>query len=582
MPENFYGNLTTPQQPTFVFDKVYTSRWELMQHQDDGVLVGRYALVTYGAAETVLGYYNNNNKTFYHTYTQNTQVSPQFDNVIDPKPGVVYENLLAGSWRTRYYYYTNSGYHLCSMEEGAEFNLAEIDETDPLYTYFDNVFQDITHSLEPAHNSVFIKLYSKDQGYYYREIASLNEYLPQVECIIDAPFTGGYVNVNMNNERLRAPYLLKSGLTYELHMSQTPLYRIGSIKEYNTEGFSPFEHCDKNLIENSFLNVGLTYQPTHYKSYPYNARDINAASGSASPSATGALPDVYDIHINFAEIGNTIAQVWDVVYGSGAGVATETTSGQFVTRRVSRDTTINSTYEVAHNNPGGKDTYTLRGIANIMLELIGYEGHEREENSRGEWHYKDLDNADQYIPKNQIPPEGWTPVYDLTTVRGLLAKGMEVSDQLDHLDATLIKANEDLEIIEGLLGENDSENLDTATIYGILNTLSQDIANIQAQIGTPQDTMNENAEPTIWGIYNSLSGIDLTSVIALLGRGEKHADEDTILNRLAALEDWQEEVSSYWVLGENGVLATAYPVVVGNTFVAMDENNKVRGAMWAR
>jgi len=94
--------------------------------------------------------------------------------------------------------------------------------------------------------------------------------------------------------------------------------------------------------------------------------------------------------------------------------------------------------------------------------------------------------------------------------------------------------------------------------------------------------MNENAEPTIWGIYNSLSGIDLTSVIALLGRGEKHADEDTILNRLAALEDWQEEVSSYWVLGENGVLATAYPVVVGNTFVAMDENNKVRGAMWAR
>lgn len=611
MPENFYGNLTTPQQPTFVFDKVYSSRYALLQNQNDGVLPGRYALVTYGAAKTVLGYYDSSSKKFYYTYTQNTQVSRQFDNEITPQLHIVYENLLAGSWKTRYYYYLNDAYHVCNMEVNQDLNLPGLNELDPLYTYFNNVFEDIRHSLEPAHNSVFIKLYTKDVGYYYREIASLNEYLPAVECIVDAPFSGGYIEES-SHVRLRAPYLLKSGLTYELHITETPLYQIGST-ELNLEGLSPTFSVKKTKLSNP-ETVGFIYTPARYKIYPYNARDINASTIYASAYQDGAEPDTYNMDIHLAVIGNTISDIWDMVYGKKTVTPTsEVVNNGYRVQTWERDTTINSTYETAHgDNAGGKDLDTLRGIANTMLELIGYQGHEQLEDANGRVAFKNLTQEIEYLDRSDPIPEGWTAVYDLSTVRGLLAKGMTVTDQLDQLDAILVSANEELQHIQELVGpeldeETHEPNLDQRTVYGLLHLFQQGYTNMLSLLGDSDDNLN-NGDRTIYGIYNALSNISVVDLENRLGPLigvsqneplELMPGEQSIRARLRELEEWRNSLNMQVLSSDNSKVL----IIKNNVSIMTDENdtdtrnkaqldvegkvtalntsNQVRGAMWA-
>lgn len=624
---SFYNRPTSAQQPAFQFDRVYTSRKELEDNFDkDGVMVGRYVAVIYGAVEPHLAYAKTtlvggqeSLQGWYYSYTRDNNGDPYFTHPVEPIDGDIYENLIAPDLKSKYWYIKNGMWHQAKVD------MTGLTPADPAYEYLTNLFQDLNANYVPCPNSVFIKLYSKDKrGMYYKEIASLNEYLPSLDLVMEAPTYDAYeantwpvVTDRVEEASMNAPFIYKTGLHYNIHIVQPAIYVPGTVNEYNKEGFNAntrhymvYSNAANSPVKDHY---GIYYESQRKRWFPYNAASLDPGTTQENNDQRQRT-DKYSVEADFHEIGNAVSDMWDRFYGRPAQETSVTQNG-VTTTTGTRDTQINYNYaqylssRQAGATQGRQDNTTMRGVINSILALIGYDERTTDDpNDYSEENCNQKTNNVIWGPNGQLTywPGGEYEVdgagnvikdtrrikFNRDTLRGLIAEGSANADLILGLQDTIAAAEAALQQIYTLLGVavddqgNPIEWPDATTVHALVNYILTQVALAQQYIGAETDMApNQN---TLWGLYNLLKTVDISQLIDLIGAASKLPTEKSILERLSILSgrvDQLEQRGSYWI-NDNGVMipddSFSEIKIVKQKLTATNTNNKVRGAMWAQ
>jgi hypothetical protein len=236
---------------------------------------------------------------------------------------------------------------------------------------------------------------------------------------------------------------------------------------------------------------------------------------------------------------------------------------------------------------------------NTVLKLVGYD--ERTTNDP-----TDYTEENCYLKTNNVifDQNGnlvyWNPdaaeearriKFNRNTLRGLIAEGAANAEKIAELENTLSQSQSLLEEIQTLLGTSTDEEgneivwPDEATVHAIINYILGVLADAETWIGHEDDTANDG---TLWGMYNTLMETPVAGIIDLIGAAARTEGEDTILERLADLEQRmtaQEGKNEFWVAAEPGVIAPGDSIsevrIQRQKLNATNTRNTVRGAMWS-
>lgn len=169
---SFYGNIKFNNQTPLIFDKIYSSRWDMEQNcKSDGIFNGRYILISYGDVR----------------YTPYYKVDPMTQNV--------YENMV----KSGYKYYIVDGTSTDGFSEapinfmpGVDYYIKTQYSFDNTSTYAANKSNDELHYNHDYHNTVWQKIWTSTQSSpditeKYIMVSHLNAETPVVSMIVDAP-----------------------------------------------------------------------------------------------------------------------------------------------------------------------------------------------------------------------------------------------------------------------------------------------------------------------------------------------------------------------------------------------------------
>ena len=160
----FYGKISSTNKTAFSFDKVYRTRTEMDQEVSlDGIFIGRYVLIEYDEPP-ITGYYNGID--FYNAASFHPQTK------IEPREGVVYQDLLRHNSIYSFYVWDGSSYvpNQASTGYAAHFN------------------QDVEKYGRGYDSTVWMKTYDINKNTYrYVLIAELNTVVPNFHLVFDAP-----------------------------------------------------------------------------------------------------------------------------------------------------------------------------------------------------------------------------------------------------------------------------------------------------------------------------------------------------------------------------------------------------------
>lgn len=348
----FYGNITNTARTQFQFDRVYPSRWEMERNTFlDGVYAGRYVLIEYDNELSLdnflrvqfvdgVAYYNPAGETGYRQKVTYAVVKPGEMVYTSPVNKTPAEGL----------YYTDCVFYTC-LDDGknnlttapAVFKQSEI--TDPNvsnYTRNYNVDTRFYGSGRGYDSTVWQKVYS-DQEEKYVMIAELNTVVPTFDVSADAPTLAPIV-----------PHFdtRSTDVYYKLHWQPAWGFRIAASKGNSDENTvwvkeSYDRDTDKNIkyyydVDTSdwkvwtsdkdvkpvpadiFYNAAgfdittsnhialedeVIVRPTGKSGNKYNRHDGNEGEVEKE--------DIQELSVILPSIGNTIASVWDQLYGTG-------------------------------------------------------------------------------------------------------------------------------------------------------------------------------------------------------------------------------------------------------------------------
>lgn len=320
----FYGKVNNNSAVQFVIDKIYSSRVEMEQALKDGdnVFIGRYVLIEYNHALTQLFKTTINKEIrFYFSRLLNEDSRAKFlsnDKELMKeeyyKKNYVKENqiiyILDENSQTEYYKCIggdNNGYAI--FEKQAE-NYSPAKEN----IYFDNYLKDTLaypDSRRGYDSTVWQKIYV-DESEEYVMIAELNSVVPTFDLTVDAPQL-----LDGKNEKIEAPHFDadSTNVYYKLHVQPNWGFRVkpsengdipGKNIYYNRAGFNPEIQSrieigkNDDVIEITTAQSGALYN-THNK---------------LNPNEVKPADDIQELSIILPSIGNTISDIWDIVYGA--------------------------------------------------------------------------------------------------------------------------------------------------------------------------------------------------------------------------------------------------------------------------
>lgn len=395
----FYGNITNINNSTFVFDRIYSNRQAMDQgaREGDAVLIGRYVLIEY----------DEDPKTYFSQAYRKEGIfylSPQCEEVtkILYAAPIEYSELKSKAYyvtKDDLIYLENNGtieYYKCTGGNNnvpifsLVLNLAneEVKDNETFlinYLLDQKAYKDKGGVGRGYDSTVWQKTYTEN-GEKYVMIAELNSVVPTFDLTVDAPtmtpivphFDADSTNVNYrlhvqpqwgfkvahadptkddyvstagtfpSDEKAKYTkykYDINSGITTD----QTKEYQAAIY--YNKEGFK------KNTRHYDTVNQDkISISPTGTSGEKYNTHN------KTNPQETRAQIDTQELSIILPSLGNTISDVWDLIYG----------------QKRNQDIKWNSTagLRLIHENEDGfsysvNELETLAGCLNSVHDLMG-------------------------------------------------------------------------------------------------------------------------------------------------------------------------------------------------------------------
>lgn len=380
---SFYGNIKAGIRSPFVFDAVYSSRYEMEQNmQKDNIYNGRYVLVDYGEktpARFAPGYvrvyinYFDPEKTY---YTESNGTYTKVDGDFDATQA--------------YYIQTDSPYE--GIDESSGYGKNRKIDADYYHANYDaTVWQKVWRSVDfPPSGTMTTSQYIPDGAdastvwEKYIMVAELNAQAPRLVLVTDAPGDDAQPHFDMAHS---------TTLDYRLHMPRDWQWSVDDwttdpsdsdkiakdVAEYNNgktpninrfdfneAGFDPSVRSESTKDDRTYLfeRISGADYPTH------DAQDktIQLCDGVHNYLTDQNQPDTKVLGIDLPSIGNVISQIWDLIYSgkdSGDG------GSRKLLIKMARDLAAgDEAQRIVYNSADGS-TVTLAAFINYMLDTVG-------------------------------------------------------------------------------------------------------------------------------------------------------------------------------------------------------------------
>lgn len=343
----FYGNITNTSKTTFSFDKIYTSRRDMDEAcaKGDGVFLGRYVLVEYGA--TVL----NDVQEVYTDSSLSSTLSTLYSDPTNRGSSYIVpwvENKVVkikySTQTNRYYYYegqkTTSGAQI--WRRLGSYSVTGQDDDEAYKVNYDIDYQIYKRGYD---STVWIKQFINNEEKYV-QIAELNTVVPMFQILPQAPhdlFT--LVEVNSSNyspntyyyfngeEYLKdngafvegrkyysvytspdgtpfwPPYvsideLNSTNINYRIQVPTNFLLNLDPQNiDFNSAGFDKDVHHFSNEENSITYTLGTTNYPYYY--------DVEQDGITGEYQAN----DIKNLVIKLPGLGNAACHVYDLLYG---------------------------------------------------------------------------------------------------------------------------------------------------------------------------------------------------------------------------------------------------------------------------
>lgn len=336
----FYGNITNTSKTNFVFDKIYSNRYSMEQMAEtDGVFIGRYVLIEYGTKtpDSFIRAYGPDADDWYYT-SRNQELATRIyytTNHTTITDTNIYKGMII-------YVIDEDGknkYLLCTggntSNDKPKFQETTVE--DDLYFYNKN--QDAIYQNSRGYDgTVWTKTSVEENGkavIKYVNIAELNTVVPTFDIAHDAPTLSPitpHFDTDSNNVYYKIHMQPQWGLKVkkaaaDRENSDGLTYQTDEMVTYNRKEYDP--ETDKDV------EVNETYPGAIYfnrAGFAENKTTTSEATNRISILPTGKSGNLYNTHdddysqskqediqeivMQLPVIGNTIAKVWDIVYGT--------------------------------------------------------------------------------------------------------------------------------------------------------------------------------------------------------------------------------------------------------------------------
>lgn len=434
---SFYGDITNTSRTHFQFDRIYANRVEMDNRAStDGIYAGRFVLIEYNN-ETHMDSYlrvrKDENNNFYSTFSDKTSQEALLTKNNISIDTIVYESSYETSPNNGYYaknctFYKCIGYN---ANDVALFqDIVGENEEDPHIT---NYTIDFNKHGRGYDSTVWQKVY--DGGIEkYIMVAELNTVIPTFDLQQDAPtqtpivphfdvqgsdiyyklhhqpqwgfrvksanqeigpqFDQGQIlndaqNISYTNSYPAEPYqsdettewvrheynpntghisklYWHSGNTNDRQREGTwqptpPINKLPAAIYYNKAGFNP------EVITKSTLEDHITVEGSGISGQQYSSHDAVGIETT--------YPDIQELSMMLPSIGNSVATMWDLIYGDES-MSTEQTDDGKKKRNLDIDWNSTEGLRMVANAESGfayntKQVSTLAGAINSVHDLMG-------------------------------------------------------------------------------------------------------------------------------------------------------------------------------------------------------------------
>ena len=352
----FYGNITNVNDVSFSFDKVYSSKKVMEDNvSTDGVYIGRYVLVEYDNDPLTFfaRLYQSGNRYFF----DDEHEQPAY--YIRPDTTSSNEVISHGFIMGNFAYFIDSDNVVQFIKCVGELESDDANEK-PLAKF--EVIEDFSGDYASGDNYmrnyfidkqaygtdigkgwdgvVFQKIYQTN-GEQYVAVAELNSVVPTLGITVDAPTTepipphfsgdSSTIHYNLhiqpswgfrvkkledNSEQLSDVQIQFSEASWD-EVTDSFVYENRDYKGaiyFNKEGFNSDYRLERNEEnEENFISV----LPTGSSGRNYYKHQINTNNSSENNNSNINNIDIQELEIYLPGLGNTVSQLWNLVYGEG-------------------------------------------------------------------------------------------------------------------------------------------------------------------------------------------------------------------------------------------------------------------------
>ena len=337
----FYGKINSNAKSSFTFDKVYpTRRMADLYAETDGVFIGRFVLVDYDHGDyadyTTIPNDGDTGIIEAEGSIKRVTVTETIDNL--ETEVVKYQFYEAGAWgEPKYLTY-------------AELFNADTAVYESQRGYDSTVWQKVTSPITGAS--------------LYAMTAELNSVVPTIVLTPDAP---------SDNTAKHSAYFgsATNDVYYDLHLEVPWKFKLSSVIGNNV-------YYNKDGFDATTVNYSTDKYPTVTDEFTAK----NSSSGLKyydpnNPQTPAVFNDTKELVANLPGIGDSVAQLWDVMYG-GKDLAKRNSKGEYKRNtKVQWDGSYSGLRLLNYDNTKNGYTYstqnvsTLAGAINSAHDLMG-------------------------------------------------------------------------------------------------------------------------------------------------------------------------------------------------------------------
>lgn len=327
----FYGNVSNVGKTNMVFDKIYSSRADMVAHCDgDGVYAGRYVLIEYeqlSPDDTIYTIYApaSSSGTFNQAYAD-IDCTVLFEGA---EKGAIYRLIRVDNGTitlNEYYFYDGQSYNSLAEFDGKTPSSQLPGGTSPEANYIINFNKDklLYGNIRGYDSTVWMKTFYTDgekagKGYYIN-IAELNSVVPSFGITVDAPTAipkGPYFDKDSTN------------IYYDLHLQPSWGFRVKKVVDNDESGdksdvkinYQAWNEAEGKIKEEPNVDGAIYFNSAGFNRGTASKDEETTDSIKIIPSKSGKLyngkaeEDIYDLSIQLPSIGNMMSDVWDIVHG---------------------------------------------------------------------------------------------------------------------------------------------------------------------------------------------------------------------------------------------------------------------------